>query len=65
MLDCLSCSFWEPKFVERLLEDKTARNLLYIEALWAVDRGQLEVSSESEASLAALRKKAMKIEVGG
>lgn len=51
--------------MDQLLEDKTARNLLYIEALWSVDQEQVEVMSEARSSLAALRKKAMKKEVGG
>ena len=33
-------SFWEPEIVPVLLEDHTARNLMYIEVMAHIDNGE-------------------------
>ena len=58
-----NCSFWEPSFVSELLVDRTAKNLLYIEALMDVRCGHMEISSDARETLASLQKKGLKKEV--
>jgi len=47
-----------------LLDDKVARNMLYIEALAAVSRGHLELPPGDKDSLTTLKSKGLKKEVG-
>lgn len=56
-------SFWDAVFVPSLLEDKVAKNMLYIEALASVNRGHIEVSKGVLDKLAAMKSKGQKKEV--
>ncbi len=56
-------SFWSATFVPSLLDDKVAKNMLYIEALAAVARGTMEVARDVRDKLAALKSKGQKKEV--
>ncbi len=58
-----SYSFWSPTFVPSLLDDKVAKNMLYIEALATVARGTMEVTRDVRDKLAALKTKGQKKEV--
>ena len=49
--------------MERLLRDRTAKNLLYIETMAEVEAKSWEMSAEVMDSLASLQKKGMKKEV--
>ena len=49
----------------RLLSDRTAKNLLYIETVAEVGSGSWEVSADMMDSLASLQRKGMKKEVKG
>ena len=39
-------SFWDPNLVLKLLSDRVANNLMYIEAVADIDRGHWEVRRE-------------------
>ncbi|XP_064387805.1 sorting nexin-17-like isoform X2 [Halichondria panicea] len=54
--------FWSATFVPSLLDDKVAKNMLYIEALAAVARGTMEVARDVRDKLAALKSKGQKKE---
>ncbi len=56
-------SFWSSTFVPLLLEDKVARNMLYIEALATVARGTMDVARDTRDKLASLKSKGQKKEV--
>ena len=59
-----SLSFWDPNLVSKLLSDRVAKNLMYIQAVADVDRGHWEVGREEErGELTSLQKKGQKKEV--
>ena len=45
------------------MDDKVAKNMLYIEALAAVSRGHIDLSAEVREKLAAMKSKGLKKEV--
>ena len=65
VLHCVS-SFWQflgIDFVPTLLDDKVAKNMLYIEALHSVAKGHIDVTMETREKLAAMKSKGQKKEV--
>jgi hypothetical protein len=58
-------SFWDSVFIKELLDDRVARNLLYIEALSCVTQGQWEVTDDIKKQLSQLQRKSHKKEVCG
>ena len=56
-------SFWDSTFVPTLLDDKVAKNMLYIEALHSVAKGHIDVTMETRERLASMKSKGQKKEV--
>ena len=52
-------------FIKDLLEDRVAKNLLYIEALSCVTQGHWDIDAEAKKKLSALQRKGHKKEVCG
>ncbi|XP_065911669.1 sorting nexin-17-like [Dysidea avara] len=55
-------AFWNNQYIDNLLTDRTARNLLYVEAIASLDGHNLEASPQVRTSLSTLQSKGSKKE---
>ena len=57
------CSFFHSCYVDNLLDDRTAKNLLYVEMVEQIKRGMIQVSADALRDLESVRKSSQKQEV--